>query len=116
MKGMKSMESCNSYIGIKLFISLNVTFRGDVLFDRCIMVYPFINYVDPKMGNTQRMTQKITRKERGKQHKYQLKYQNIPYQNQNFISISRKNIVPLCGFSEKMKCGCKIWAGKSYYI
>ena len=36
-----------------------------------------------------------TRKERGKQHKYQLKYQNIPYQNQNFISISRKIIVSL---------------------
>ena len=41
--------------------------------------------------------QEATRKERGKQHKYQLKYQNIPYQNQNFISISRKNIVPLGG-------------------
>lgn len=40
--------------------------------------------------------QEATRKERGKQHKYQLKYQNIPYQNQNFISISRKIIVPLC--------------------
>ena len=39
--------------------------------------------------------QEATRKERGKQHKYQLKYHNIPYQNQNFISISRKNIVPL---------------------
>ena len=31
------------------------------------------------------------KKQREKQHKYQ----NIPYQNQNFISISRKNIVPL---------------------
>lgn len=40
----------------------------------------------------------------------------FPYQNQNFISISRKIIVPLCSFSEKIKCGCKIWAGKSYYI
>lgn len=40
--------------------------------------------------------QEATRKERGKQHKYQLKYQNIPYQNQNFISISRKIIVSLC--------------------
>ena len=41
----------------------------------------------------------------------------FPCQNQNFISISRKIIVPLCSFSEKkMKCGCKIWARKSYYI
>ena len=39
------------------------------------------------------------KKQRRKQHKYQLKYQNIPYQNQNFISISRKNIVPLGGGS-----------------
>lgn len=31
------------------------------------------------------------RSKRGKQHKYQLNYQNIPYQNQNFISISRSN-------------------------
>ena len=41
--------------------------------------------------------QEATREERGKQHKYQNNYQNIPYQNQNFISISRKNIVPLGG-------------------
>ena len=34
--------------------------------------------------------QEATREERGKQHKYQ----TIPYQNQNFISISRKIIVP----------------------
>lgn len=37
--------------------------------------------------------QEATRKERGMRHKYQLKYQNIPYQNQNFISLSRKIIV-----------------------
>jgi hypothetical protein len=47
--------------------------------------------------------QEATRKERGKQHKYQLKYQNIPYQNQNFISISRKNIVPLGGRESGVK-------------
>ena len=35
------------------------------------------------------------KKQRGKQRGKQHKYQNIPYQNQNFISISRKNIVPL---------------------
>ena len=34
---------------------------------------------------------------RGKQHKYQHNYQNIRYQNQNFISISRKKVVPLGG-------------------
>ena len=60
--------------------------------------------------------QEATRKERGKQREKKHKYQHIPYQNQNFISISRKKVVPLCSFSEKMKCGCKIWAGKSYYI
>ena len=41
--------------------------------------------------NVQEATRKT--KQSGKQHKYQ----NIPYQNQNFISISRKNIVPLGG-------------------
>ena len=45
--------------------------------------------------NAQEATRKERREQREKQHKYQLKYQNIPYQNQNFISISRKNIVPL---------------------
>ena len=44
--------------------------------------------------NAQEAARKERRKQRGKQHKYQHKYQNIPYQNQNFISISRKNIVP----------------------
>ena len=47
--------------------------------------------------------QEATREERGKQHKYQLKYHNIPYQNQNFISISRKNIVPLDDGIERVK-------------
>lgn len=37
--------------------------------------------------NAQEATRKATQ--------FQLKYQNIPYQNQNFISISRKNIVPM---------------------
>ena len=46
--------------------------------------------------------QEATRKERGKQHKYQLKYQNIPYQNQNFISISRKGLL-VWGYFQK-KC------------
>ena len=42
-----------------------------------------------------RIARKTTGKERGKQREKQHNYQNIPYQNQNFISISRKNIVPL---------------------
>ena len=47
---------------------------------------------------------KERREQRGKQQKYQHNYQNIPYQNQNFISISRKNIVPLGGW--------RMWGGK----
>jgi len=46
---------------------------------------------------TTRIARKTTRKGQGKQRDKQHKYQNIPYQNQNFISISRKNIVALCG-------------------
>ena len=45
--------------------------------------------------NAQEAARKERRKQRGKQHKYQHKYHTFPYQNQNFISISRKNIVPL---------------------
>ena len=48
--------------------------------------------------NAQEAARKERRKQRGKQHN-QHNYQNIPYQNQNFISISRKNIVPLSGGS-----------------
>ena len=43
--------------------------------------------------NAQEATRKATQ--------FQRKYHTFPYQNQNFISISRKNIVPLCSFSEK---------------
>ena len=42
--------------------------------------------------NAQEATRKT--KQSGKQHKYQ----HIPYQNQNFISISRKSIVPVMLF------------------
>lgn len=35
--------------------------------------------------------------------------------SRRWTCISRKN-VPLCGFLKKMKSGCKIWTGKSYYI
>ena len=45
--------------------------------------------------NARGTLRKERREQREKQHKYQHNYQNIPYQNQNFISISRKNIVPL---------------------
>jgi hypothetical protein len=47
--------------------------------------------------NAQEATRKT--KQSGKQHKYQ----NIPYQNQNFISISQKIIVPLDSGSEQRK-------------
>ena len=47
------------------------------------------------------------RSKRGKQHKYQLKYQNIPYQNQNFISISTKKVYFFVFFLQIGKCMCE---------
>ena len=50
-----------------------------------------------------RIARKTTRKGQGKQRDKQHKYQHILYQNQNFISISLKNIVPLLAIIKKMK-------------
>lgn len=46
-------------------------------------------------GKNEERKTKATRKAT----QFQLKYQNIPYQNQNIICLSRKNIVPLSGGS-----------------